>query len=93
MPLRSELMTFDDEHLLKVAQSHGEDHGELDYEVGDLQQFFRAAWALLTVEQKSAFFASDAVEETYEGATGSTPLEVFKADPFAPAVPKRFKPH
>ena len=43
---------FDVEHLLSVAQRHGEESGA-DHEVGDLQQFLRAAWAQLTEQQKA----------------------------------------
>ena len=42
-------------------------HGELsdpDHEVGDLQQYLRQAWALLTPEQRIAFARSAGVQET-----------------------------
>jgi hypothetical protein len=72
---------FDVEHLLSVAQQHGEDSGT-DYEVGDLQEFLRAAWALLSEQQKAAFFASPAVAQAYEGATCSELGDVFPKNPF-----------
>ncbi len=42
-------------------------HGELsdpDHEVGDLQQYLRQAWVLLTPEQRIAFARSADVQET-----------------------------
>jgi hypothetical protein len=45
---------LDCEFYLSVAQTHGED-SEPDHEVGDLQEFFRTVWLLLTPEQIVAF--------------------------------------
>ncbi len=74
-------MKFDIQHLLNVARQHGED-SEPDHEVGDLQDFMRAAWAQLNDQQKAAFFADPAVAQTYEGATGDELRAVFPKNPF-----------
>ena len=43
------------EQLLQAACDHGTDQGS-DVEAGDLQEMLRAAWALLTPEQRQEFF-------------------------------------
>jgi hypothetical protein len=43
------------ERLLQAAYDYGTKEGT-DMEAGDLQELLRAAWALLTPEQKQAFF-------------------------------------
>lgn len=58
---------LDDEFYIEVAKGHGED-SEYDHEVGDLQEFFRAAWSLLSPEQKVAFAKSAEVHRTLNGA-------------------------
>lgn len=73
---------FDIDHLLEVAQQHGND-AEPDCEVGDLQEFLRAAWAQLSEQQKAAFFADPVVGAAYEGATVQELREVFPKNPFA----------
>ena len=53
---------IDVEVFIKAAVRHGED-SEPDHEVGDLQDYLRAAFRLLTPEQKVAFLADPAVSE------------------------------
>lgn len=54
------------ERLLQAADNHAEDAGEPDHAVGDLQDLLRAAWALMTVEQRRALVTSDAAEALIE---------------------------
>lgn len=57
------------EPLIEGAKRHGED-SEPDHEVGDLQDFLRAMWELLTAEQRLAYVGLPAVQDTYRTATG-----------------------
>lgn len=57
------------EVLIEAAKQHGED-SEPDHEVGDLQDFLRAMWELLTPEQRLAYAGLPAVRDTYRNATG-----------------------
>lgn len=52
-----------------AAQSHGES-SDPDHEVGDLQDFFRAAFKIMTPEQRKAFALDETVQQTLEGAFG-----------------------
>lgn len=52
-----------------AAQSHGES-SDPDHEVGDLQDFLRAAFKIMTPEQREAFALDEAVHQTLEGALG-----------------------
>ncbi len=61
--------TRDVEFLLKAATRHGED-SEPDHEVGDLQDFLRAAWNLMTPAQQQEFLDLDPVRETLAAALG-----------------------
>lgn len=54
------------ERLLQAANNHAEDSGEPDHEVGDLQDLLRAAWALMTVDQRRALVTSDAAQAVIE---------------------------
>lgn len=54
------------EILIDGAQQHGED-SEPDHEVGDLQDFLRAMWGMLTPRQRKAFFKLEDVERTFDG--------------------------
>lgn len=54
---------IDAEVFVKAATKHGED-SEPDHEVGDLQDYFRAAFRLLTPEQKEAFLATAEVQDS-----------------------------
>jgi hypothetical protein len=64
---------LDSETFVTIAQRHGED-SEPDHEVGDLQTFFRAAYDLLTPEQRQSFLALDDVRNTIESALPIDPL-------------------
>lgn len=52
-----------------AAQSHGES-SDPDHEVGDLQDFLRAAFKIMTPEQRKAFALDETVQQTLEGAFG-----------------------
>lgn len=58
---------LDVQFYLNAAQQHGED-SEPDHEVGDLQDFLRAAWGLLSKAQKRQFSKLPTVRSTLEGA-------------------------
>jgi hypothetical protein len=62
-------MSLNVEFYIGAAQKHGED-SEPGHEVGDLQAFLRAAWKLLTPEQRVAFSKCAEVGATIYGATG-----------------------
>lgn len=57
------------EKLIDAAKSHGEE-SEPDHEVGDLQDYLRAMWELLTPQQRLAFPQLPAVRTTFAAATG-----------------------
>ena len=57
---------LDDEFYIKTAEAHGEDYP--DHEVGDLQELFRAAWSILSPEQRVVFATSPDVHRTLDGA-------------------------
>lgn len=69
----SSVAPLDSQTFVTIAQRHGED-SEPDHEVGDLQAFFRAAYDMLTPEQRECFLARDDVRETIESALVSDPL-------------------
>lgn len=58
---------LDVETLIAAATKHGEE-SEPDHEVGDLQEYIRSAWAVLTEAQKTAVFLLPSVQATYENA-------------------------
>lgn len=59
------------EKLFKGADNHGEDAGESDHTVGDLQDLLRAAWGILSASQKEELLKDDAVEAIVDlGARG-----------------------
>lgn len=64
----------DVETYIAAAQRHGAD-SEPDHEVGDIQDLLRAAWAIFTPDQRTAFGRSDAVGALLE----STALDVTPA--------------
>jgi hypothetical protein len=43
------------EALLVAAEEHGEANGDFEYQLGDIEDFFRAAFSLLTEKQFDAF--------------------------------------
>ena len=58
---------LDVEFYIEAAQQHGAD-SEPDHEVGDLQDFLRAMWAMLSVEQRRQFARSASVADVLDGA-------------------------
>jgi hypothetical protein len=44
------------EELLAAAEEHGESNGDFEYQLGDVEDFFRAAFSLLTEEQCDVFW-------------------------------------
>ncbi|GBG14484.1 SerC protein [Novimethylophilus kurashikiensis] len=54
------------EKLLKAADAHGEDSGEPDHTVGDLQDLLRKAWSLMSLSQKLELMQSDEVDNVVE---------------------------
>lgn len=48
------------EDYLNAARQHGTDE-DPDHEVGDLQDLLRAAWGLMSPEQRSALMQTDPV--------------------------------
>lgn len=60
--------------LFDAADAHGEDAGEPDHAVGDLQELLRSAWTLMTPAQRREFLQGDAVENVV--ATGGCDFEV-----------------
>jgi len=68
---------FDDvglvEDLIGFAEKHGED-SEPDHEVGDLQDLLRAAWRLMTPEQRREMLIDASVSNVVESATGEALL-------------------
>lgn len=67
MATKTESPMLDIEFYIQTAETHGAE-SEPDHEVGDLQDFLRAAWELFTPEQKLAFSKNARVHETLQGA-------------------------
>lgn len=65
--------------FLDAARQHGED-SEPDHEVGDLQTYFRAAYDMLTPEQRRAMLADADVRSCIETGMG---IEELPEDPAA----------
>lgn len=65
------------EKLFKAADNHGEDAGEADHTVGDLQDLLRTAWELMTPSQKLAFLSEERSAELVveAGARGEFSLK------------------
>ena len=57
------------EALIEAAKTHGE-YSEPDHEVGDLQDYLRAAFSLLTPEQVGQLVHLESVHQTYYGTDG-----------------------
>ncbi len=68
----SELSMFSVERFLNSALRHGTD-SEPDHEVGDLQEYLRAMWQLLTPQQKLDFVRAESVQATLTAAEGEAP--------------------
>jgi hypothetical protein len=49
--------------LFTAADNHGDDSGEADHTVGDLQGLLSRAWAVMSVDQRLQLLKSDEVEE------------------------------
>jgi hypothetical protein len=64
---------IDAQIFLDAAKQHGQD-SEPDHEVGDLQTFFRAAYAMLSPEQRRALLADAEVRDCLETGFGIDPL-------------------
>lgn len=58
---------LDVEFYIEAAEQHGAD-SETDHEVGDLQDYLRAMWAVLSEEQRRQFACSAAVADALGGA-------------------------
>jgi hypothetical protein len=52
--------------LLTAADNHGEDSGELDHTVGDLQDLLAAAWDIMTPSQQRELLTTSAAENIVE---------------------------
>lgn len=52
--------------IFDAADAHGEDSGEPDHTVGDLQDLLREAWNVMSVKQKEALLRSDAMDNLIE---------------------------
>jgi hypothetical protein len=69
------------ERLLDAATHHGRD-SEPDHEVGDLQDYLRAMWGLLTLDQRQAFLQLKEVRETLETGLGEDASAALLAEAF-----------
>lgn len=59
------------EKLFYAADNHGEDTGEPDHTVGDLQDMLRQTWKIMTVSQKLELLDSETIEDlVIAGAQG-----------------------
>ncbi len=52
------------EGLLAAAEEHGEANGDFEYQLGDIEDFFRTAFSLLTEKQFDAFWNDPRVSAT-----------------------------
>jgi hypothetical protein len=64
---------YDVEFLIEAAKQHGED-SEPDHEVGDLQEFLRVAYELMTTEQQNGFMRNYVVKQVLESALWELPV-------------------
>lgn len=53
------------ETLIEAAERHGAE-SDPDHEIGDLQDLLRAAWELMSQEQRRAFWAGSAAQAVIE---------------------------
>ena len=64
------------EKLFTAADNHGEDSGEPDHTVGDLQDALRCAWDIMTIAQKQELLASEEIDDIImAGAQGEFDAE------------------
>lgn len=64
-------MKFNAETLIDAALEHGE-NSEPDHEAGDLQQYIRSSWELLTRTQRRDFYTTPAILSVIETSTGKS---------------------
>jgi hypothetical protein len=50
------------QRILQAAEDHGDDTGEPEHQVGDLEDALREAWKLMSQDQRSAFMGSDCIK-------------------------------
>jgi hypothetical protein len=79
MTKKSESRLLDIEFYLEVAKQHAEDYP--DHEVGDLQDFLRAIWELLPLDQKLAIARAPGIHSVLEGAGAQLAVELAKLPP------------
>lgn len=53
------------EDIISAAETHGS-FEDPDHETGDLQNVLRAAWALMTIDQKKALVECAAVTDIFD---------------------------
>lgn len=56
---------LDIEDIISAAETHGS-FEDPDHETGDLQNVLRAAWAIMTIDQKMALAECDAVTGIFD---------------------------
>lgn len=66
----SDFAQRDIEDFIKAAEKHGED-SHPDHEVGDLQDLLRAAWEIMSPEQRYKLTVCPEAWNVLEGAYGS----------------------
>ena len=79
MPKTTTSRLLEIEYYIGAAQAHGEDSAP-DHEVGDLQDFLRTAWSLMTSEQRHAFAKSSEVHSTLDATLIEYEAELAKLD-------------
>lgn len=57
---------FNGEFFVSCASEHGLNSDDPDHEVGDLQEFFRLSWSLLTTQQRDMFVRNSTVLDLVE---------------------------
>jgi hypothetical protein len=82
MTKRSESKLLDIEFYLEVAKQHAEDNP--DHEVGDLQDFLRAIWEILPLNQRFAIARASNIHSVLEGAGAEYEVELAKLPPPRP---------
>lgn len=70
------------EKLFSAADTHGEDSGEPDHTVGDLQDMMRLAWDIMSVGQKLQFLRNPYLRALLQDGTG----DEFSAESLAAQV-------
>ncbi|TES73098.1 hypothetical protein E2P84_22325 [Burkholderia cepacia] len=70
---------YDGELCIRAAKEHGE-NSEPDHEVGDLQDYLRDMWKLLTPEQREAYFNLDSVLDRLELGLSSEEFDSLRSN-------------